>query len=75
MGRDHRPGTAQKFLPPTTVKGVGYTFQHGLEDQTRVWALIRARPKMGEVCTGLPQGALAIYVPFCYISSVCAVLA
>jgi hypothetical protein len=36
----------------------------------RVWARNAALRTKAEVCTGLPHGALAIDVPFCYIFSV-----
>jgi hypothetical protein len=69
------PKATKRFLPPAGARGVESLFQHGIELQAWVWALNWAHLLVGEVCTGLPQGALAIVVPFCYISSVCAVLA
>jgi hypothetical protein len=41
-----------------------------IERECGLWALNGALRKKAEVCTGLPQGALAIDVPFCYIFSV-----
>jgi hypothetical protein len=67
--------SSKRFLSPPAPEGVQSNFQHGPEDRALVWAYLGAHWQRGEVCTGLPQGALAILVPFCYISSVCAVLA
>jgi hypothetical protein len=41
-----------------------------IERECGLWALNGALRKKAEACTGLPQGPLAIDVPFCYIFSV-----
>jgi hypothetical protein len=63
---------AKDFFPAKTPK-VYNNFSSAvlrIERECGLWALNGALRKKAEVCTGLPQGPLAIDVPFCYIFSV-----
>jgi hypothetical protein len=61
---------AKKICFPAEPQGCRIIFPARLEDRMRVWARNAALRTKAEVCTGLPHGALAIDVPFCYIFSV-----